>query len=169
MRRRDRRTSQHVAQGNDGDLIDRRDRTLRRRVVGADRFDRVADELQPDRVRGARRKDVHDPATDRELAVFVGWVFAGEPGIDEQVGEIGRCDVLPGSEVERRRQESQGSGHTRQERRRRRHHDPRCPARDRVQGSCADRRDADVRRQPAIRIDFVRREGQNPRFGRGRR
>ena len=36
-------------QRNDGRLVDRAGRALRRRVVGTDRLDRVADELEPDR------------------------------------------------------------------------------------------------------------------------
>ena len=55
-----------IAQRDDGQLIDRRDRSLGRRVVGAKRFDRVADELEPDRLRlSPGGKDVEDAAADR--------------------------------------------------------------------------------------------------------
>ena len=63
-------------------------------------LDGVADELEPDRLRFAGRKDVEDAAADGELAVLVGRIFAGEAGIDQQLAEIGRRDVLPGLEVD---------------------------------------------------------------------
>ena len=93
---------EHVAQRHDRHLIDRRDRSLRRRVVGAQRFDRVADELEPDRLRLAGGKHVDDAAADRELAVLVGRILAREAGVDQQLGEIDRRDVLPGLQLERR-------------------------------------------------------------------
>ena len=95
----------HVAQRHDRHLIDRRDRPLRRRIVGAQRFDRVADELEPDRMRLAGGKDVDDAAADRELAVLVGRILAREAGVDQQLGQIGRRDVLAGPQVDRRRQQ----------------------------------------------------------------
>ena len=51
----------------DGD-IDRPDRPLVGRIEGAQRVDLVAEELDPDRQRQRRRKDVDDPAAPGELA-----------------------------------------------------------------------------------------------------
>ena len=113
---------QDVAQRYDRDLVDRRDRALSGRVVGAERLDRVTDEFEPDRMRLAGRKDVDDAAADCELAVLVGRIFAAEAGINEQFGEIGRRDVLTGLQLERRGEHPLGSRHARQQRRRRRDH-----------------------------------------------
>ena len=84
------------------DLVDRFDRALRRGVVAAQRFDGVADELDADRRRVARGKDVDDAAAHGELAVLVGRILPREAGVDEQLGEIGRRDVLARLEIERR-------------------------------------------------------------------
>ena len=118
-------------------------------------------------MRLAGRKDVDDAAADRELAVLVGRIFAREAGVDEQLREIGRRDVLTRLELERRGEQAIRRGDARQQRRRRRDDDPRGPAADGVQRPRARRRDADVRRQPAIRIDFVRRKRQDRALGRG--
>ena len=48
------RIAEQFLQRRDRGLVERRGRSLRRRVVGADRLDRVADELEPDRL--ARRR-----------------------------------------------------------------------------------------------------------------
>jgi hypothetical protein len=97
-----------VAQRDDRHLIDRRDRPLRRRVVGAQRLDGVADELEPNRVRFAGREDVDDSSPDSELAVLVRRVFAGESRIDEQLREIGGRDVLARLQLERRAEQPIG-------------------------------------------------------------
>ena len=73
------------------------------------------------------------------------------------VGEMS----CPGFSVERRRQHPLGRRHARQHGGRRRDHDARGALRDRVQRARAHRRDADVRRQAAIGIDFVRRKRQH--------
>ena len=50
-------------------------------------------------------KDVDDAAADGELAVLVGRILAREAGVDEQLGQIGRRDVLSRLEIERRAQQ----------------------------------------------------------------
>ena len=70
----------------------------------------------------------------------------------------------PGLSVERRaRADARGALHARQQRRRRRDDDARGAGGERVQRAGARRGDADVRRQPAIRIDLVRRKRQHRR------
>ena len=69
-------------------------RPLGRWIVGAQRLDRVADELEPDRLRVARRVDIENAAADREFAVLVSRVLAGKAGFDKQLSEVGWCDVL---------------------------------------------------------------------------
>ena len=66
------------------------------RVVGADRLDRVADELEPDGSRGAGRIEVDDAAADAELAVLVDRILARVAGLGEQIAEVDRRDVVPG-------------------------------------------------------------------------
>ena len=56
---------------------------------------------------------------------------------------------------------------SRQQRRRRRHHHPRRAGAGGVKRAGPDRRHADVRRQPAVGIDFVRGERQNGQLGGG--
>ena len=155
-----------VAQRHDADLIGRRNRSLRRRIVGTQRLDRVADEFEPHRMGLAGREDVDDASADGELAVLVGRILAGEAGVDEQLGEIQRRDVLPGTQIERRGEQALRRRDARQQRGRRRHDDAGGPARDRVQRAGADRRHADVRLQAAIRVDFVRWKRQDRALGR---
>ena len=85
---------QNVLQRHDPHVVDRADRPLRGRVVTAQRFNRVADKLEPHGLRFAGREDVDDAAADGELAVLVCRVFAAETGVDEQLAEIGRCNFL---------------------------------------------------------------------------
>ncbi len=160
---------QDVAKGNDRNLIDRRNRSLRRRIVGAERLDRVPDELQPYRVRFAGGKDVGDAAADGEFPRFVGRVFAREAGVDQQLGEIDRRDVLSRLQGQRRRKHAVGGGDAREHAGGGGDHHTSGALRDRVQGARPHRRDADVGRQAAIRIDFVRRKGQDRALNRCRR
>ena len=124
-------------------------------------LDRVADELEPDRLALAGREDVEDAAADGELAVLVGRIFAGEPGVDQQLGQVGRRDVLARLEIDRRGEQTLRRAHPRQQRRRRRDDDPRGAAGDGVKRPGARRRHADVRRQAAVRIDLVRGKRQD--------
>ena len=57
-----------LGQRDDLCLIDRLDRPLRIRIVGAQRLDVVADELDADRMLCAGRIEVDDPAAYREFA-----------------------------------------------------------------------------------------------------
>jgi hypothetical protein len=104
---------QDIAKGNDGNLIDWRNRSLRRGIVGAERLDRVPDELQPYRVRFAGGKDVGDAAAEGEFPRFVGRVFTREAGVDQQLGEIDRRDVLSRLQGQRRRKHLVSGGDAR--------------------------------------------------------
>ena len=153
--------AEHVVQRNDGQLIDRLDGSLGRGIVGSERFDRVADELEPDRPGIAGGIDVHDAAADRELAVLVRRIFAAEPGIDEKLAEIGRGDVLIRPQIDRGAQHARRAADARQQRRGRRDDDSARAARQGVEGPGACRGDADVRRHPAVRVDFMGGERQH--------
>ena len=153
--------AQDVTQRHDGQLIDRRDRSLRAGIVCPKRLDRVADELEAHRMGGAGGENVQDAAAAGELAVLVGRVLAVEAGIDEELGQILRGDVLPRLQVHRGAQHVPRRAHARQQRRGRRDDHTRGAARERVQGRCPHRRDADVRRHASIGIDLVRRHGQD--------
>ena len=157
----------HILQRHDADLIDRLDRPLGRRVVATHRLNRVADELEPDRLRLAGRKDVDDAAADRELAVLVRRILAREAGIDEQLREIDRRDLLARLQIERRAEKPARSADARHQGRGRRDHDAGGAGADAVQRPRAHRRHADVRRQPPVRIHLVRGERQNGPIGRG--
>ena len=92
--------AEDVLQRNHDKPIHGRRRSLRRRIVGPHRLDGVAGELQPDRQRFTGGKDVDDAAADGELAVFIDRIFTREPGIDQQFGQIGGVDVLPGPQID---------------------------------------------------------------------
>ncbi len=96
----------HVLKRNNRDLVDRFDRALRGGVVATQGFDRVADELDADRRRVAGGKDVDNAASHGEFAVFVGRILPREACIDEELGEIGRRDVLSRLQIERRAKQS---------------------------------------------------------------
>ena len=79
----------------------------------------------------------------------------------EQFSEINGRDVLARLQLERRRDESVGRGNARKQCRCRGHDDPRRSASEPVKGPGARGRHAHVRLEAAIRIDFVRRVGEN--------
>ena len=81
---------QDISQRHDRDLIDRLDGPLCRRVVPAQRLDRVADELESNRVAFTCREHVENAATDGELAMFIRRIFPGESRVDQQLGQIDR-------------------------------------------------------------------------------
>src|SRR5262249_35374921 len=80
---------QHVLQRNDGNLVDCRRRALGRGIVSPHRLDRVADELESNRLRLTRGIYVENAASKRELAVFVSGILPTETGIDEQLSQFG--------------------------------------------------------------------------------
>ena len=147
-------------------MIDRRSGTLRRRIVGAQRFDGVADEFEPYRLRLAGGKHIQNATTDRELAVLVGRVFARVPRINQQRREIGRRDVLAGLEVDRRAKKPGRRAYAWKKRWGRRDDDPRLADGQRVERAGARGSDSDVRRQATIRIDFVGGERKDGAVGR---
>ena len=78
--------------GTIDELIERLDRPLRAGIVAAERLDRVADELEPDRLGLAGGKDVEDAAADGELAVLVGRILAVKPAsTSSSARPAGRC------------------------------------------------------------------------------
>ena len=159
------RVAEQFLQRHDRSLIERGGRSLRRRVVGADRFDGVADELEPDRLLCAGRKEVDDAAADAELARTrrpdpaacsrrsasrsprsIGEIsWPGASVTDVRRRAVGRADAAaaaPAADAITSRA---------------------LPGRKRVQRPRARRRDVEVRRQAAVRIDLVRREAAAPR------
>ena len=85
------------ANRDDQELIGGSRRSLRGRVEAPERFDHVADELNPDRFEIAGREHVNDAAANREGAVLVHGILASEARIDEQVGETQRLDLRSGT------------------------------------------------------------------------
>ena len=147
--------------GHNADPIDRLNRPLCSWVISAHGFDRVSDELQPNRLRFARRKDVDDSAADRELAVLVGGVLARKACIDEELRKVGRRDFLAWLQVERGTHQPSRRGHAGQQRRSGRDDDADLSAAHRVQRAGPRRRHADVRLQPAIWVDLMRGKRQH--------
>ena len=152
---------QHVPEGHDRDLIDRLDRPLRGRVVAPQRFNRVADELQPNGLTLSGGKHVEDAAADGELSVFIGRIFTGESRVGQQFGQIDRRDILARLQVDRGVEQAPGCAHARQQGRRRGDDDPGGTARHGVQRAGARGCHADVRSETAVRIDFMRGERED--------
>ena len=82
-----------------------------------DGFDRVADELDANRIVGAGRKPVDDAAADAELAVLVYRILAREAGIGEQVAKDDRIEVHARLQLDGGRLEIVRRAQTRQQRR----------------------------------------------------
>ena len=160
---------QELAKRRDGHLIDGFLRPLRGGVVPADRLDDVADELEPDRLRLGRRKEVDDAAADAELAVLVDRVAWREPGVGQALAEVVRRDLHPGSDGEAGRGEPRRRAQARQQRPRGRDDDARLARREQVQGPRARGRHLEVQRQAAVRIDFLRRKRRHRALEVGRR
>ena len=137
-------------------LVERAGRTLRRRDrrCGSTRSCRR-------RTRGGSaavapgRKQVHDAAPDGELARFVRRVLPRVAGSTQPVAEIDRRDVHPGAQHQAAQREARRRRQAGQQRR------PRKPpgscgalVDSRKQRAGAGRRDVEVRRETAVRIDF---------------
>ena len=152
---------QDVAQWDDLDLIDGLNRPLGGRVVPAQRFDRVADVLDPDGLSLSRRVDVDDSAADSKLAVLVRGIFAAESGIDQQLTQIRRGDFLSRPKVDGRVKQTLRRADAREQRRRGSDNDASRGSRQRMERPRARRGDADVRRQSAIRVDLMRGKRQH--------
>ncbi len=153
--------AEHVAQRDHGELIDRLNRSLRRWIVGTQRFDRVADEFEPDRRRLTGGIDVDDTAANRELTVLVRRILARKARFDEQFAEVDWGDVLVGSKIDRCVQQARRRADARQDCGSRRHHDSGRAARERMKGTRPLGRDTDVRRHPTVGIDLMRGERQD--------
>ena len=160
-------TTGAVLQRDDRDLIDRRRGSLRRRVVGAERFDGVADELEANglrvrrrgRCRRRRRGPQNSPGSSTGSCACSPASTRRSP---RSTGEIS----LPG--LQRRATaalDARGRRETRQERRGRRHDDARRSGAQRVERARARRRDVEVRRQTAIGIDLMGREREHGALG----
>ena len=93
-------TRDELLQRRNRRLIERAGRSLRRRVVGPDRLDRVADEFQADGLARAGGIEVDDPAAHAELAGLVHRILAGIAGARQQVAEVDRRDFLSGCQGE---------------------------------------------------------------------
>ena len=147
--------AEQLALRRDDDAVNGNLRALRCRVVLAERFDHVADELEPERLRLPRRVQIEDPAADAELAGLVDGIFGVEAGHREQLAEMGRRDLgarrerqARGAEARRWREaggKRAGRGDDKAGR-------SRC---HRVQCRCTDRSYLQVRREAAVRVDLV--------------
>ena len=93
---------QHLTQRQDRHGVERFDRTLCRRVEPPDRFDRVADELDADRMRLAGREYVHDPAARTELAMLIDGILAREAGCRQPIAERHRVELGAGAQLDGR-------------------------------------------------------------------
>ena len=126
-----RRVADVFANRHDQRVVDGLDRALRRRVEAADRLDRVADELDAQRVHVAGGEDVHDAAADAELAVLVHRVFRREPRLGEPRSQHVEREVLAGMQVDRRVGDAIRRAEPREQRRDRRDDDACVAARHR--------------------------------------
>src|SRR6186997_3055816 len=81
------------ADRNDAEAIQGLDGSLRAGIEAADRFHRVADELDADRQLFAGREHVEDAAATREFAMRIDRIGGLVPAEHERVRELVRIDV----------------------------------------------------------------------------
>src|SRR6185369_6131828 len=98
-------------------LIRRPGGSLRRRIEAPQALDRVADELDANRLGVGRRKYIDDAATHGKGAVLVHRILARETSVHEQVRESLRLDLRPWTELDRCPQQALTRTHARQQRR----------------------------------------------------
>ncbi len=99
--------------------------------------------------------------------MFVDRVFARVAGVDQQLGEAHRLDVLSGAQFDGAAANPVDRAHARQHRGRRGDDDAHEAAGEAVQRASAGGRDFEVRRQAAIGVDFLRRKRQHLPLGLG--
>ncbi|MXY17325.1 MAG: hypothetical protein F4Y57_10115 [Acidobacteria bacterium] len=158
---------ERVAQREDSRPVQQRHGPLRARVVAPQRFNHVADELHPQRIRIAGRKAVDHAAADAELTVLIDRVGRDEPAVGQQIAQVQRRYEVAHDELTRSRQQACRTAHARQQRGDRRHRHPRRAAGESGQRAPARRGRVQVRRDAAVRIDFGRRQRQDRPFERG--
>jgi hypothetical protein len=145
-------------------------------VVGTQRLEGVADELEADRVLGAGWKKIDDAAANAKLAGLVDRILPGVAGGSEQVAQIRRRDLHAFTDRQRGRLNVLRRADARQQGCGRRHDNPGSALSEGVQRSRPRRCDFEVRGETAIRVHFVRGEGKDcvldvrvgQPFGRGK-
>ena len=154
---------QQFAERTDRDAIDRDERSLGRAVEPPDGLDDVPDELEADRLRIRRRVEVDDAAADAEFAVLVHRILGREARDGEPLAKVDRGDL--GSRRERQADvlETGGIAQPRQQGTSGRDDEPGSSRREAVERARPRGGDFEVRREAAIRIHFLRREGQHLR------
>jgi hypothetical protein len=155
------RFPEEFLQRNDCGLVDAAGRALGCGIVGANRFDRVADEFEPDWLVRTGRIEIDDAAAHAEFARFVHRILSRVACRCEQISEVDRGDVLAWSQCQRRCGNPIRWTQPRKERARRRDDQARIASDEAVQRTCARAGDVEVGRKAAVRIDFVRWERQN--------
>ena len=120
-------------------------------LVPPERFDRVADEFEPDRMGFGGGKHVDDAAAHRELPVLVGRILPGEAGVGQQFRDI-TGEMSPRARDPGAHHQPSRRAHLRQQRHRR-DDDPGLPPR-RHTGRARGRMSRRVRRHAPVRIDF---------------
>ncbi len=155
------RVRDNILEGRNRGLVEGRCRALCRGIVGPDGLDRVADELETNRLPGTCRVEINNAATHAELAVFVDRILPGIAGRGEQIPEPRWRHVLAGGERQRYGFELRRRTDPRQERRSGGDDQPGGLFGDGMKCSRAGRCDVEMRSQSSIRIDFVRREGEH--------
>ena len=156
---------QQLALRSDDDLIERRQRSLRRRVVAAHRFDDVADELEadrlrfgtPDRNRRRRRGRRTRRARRRDPQVRIRPARAARPVPAARFRGRARIEARrarAGRDRDSRGISARADATTMRA----------VPAASAMKRAGARGRDLKVRRQAAVRIDFLRRERQHLPF-----
>ena len=92
-------------------MLTRSTSSIERCVAGSkcpDRLDRVAGEVEPERLGASGREDVDDAAADAELAVGIDRVLAREAGVDQQRRQRVGIDFVAGLHLPRGRQQPVG-------------------------------------------------------------
>ena len=163
---------QHLADRLQFEAVDRAGRALGQRIERAQRFDLVAKEIEPHRLRRARRVEIDDAAADRELARLAHRVGAGVTVVAEEALQPVEADFPAGTDRQHPPIEQLTRRHALHHRVDRRQHEKRSrfrPARE-PSPKGGQRIDAPagylaVRRHPVVGQAVPGREGQHTEPG----
>ena len=147
-------------------LRDSLPRALRVGLKGADRLDFVAEEIDPDRVAGARREEVEDAAASRDLARLVDQGRERESMVDRPLQELILGNAIADANEPRRRAQVLRGHHQLQQAVRRGDDDRRC-ARSVVTGEDVEHRRAlggglQIKGELLVWEGLRRRPGEDP-------
>ena len=155
------RTLEALAERHHQSPVEGDDRPLGAGVELTKRLDQITHELHARRVALTGREEVDNPSPHTELAVRIDRVLRREPGVGQEIPELGRRQLSPQHQLLRGLEQPLRSRQTREQRGRGGNDQPRGSLGQPAQCSGARGRHIEVRRDRSIRIDLGRRKGKH--------